>query len=90
MNVNGKAGSLEMYLGKDLLMANDELVPIEGAPTCKGRDKLPGRDRSRYKRCIRKEFERKVDTARRDPAMLPKQDWSGVTANLETIVSTFD
>ena len=29
MDVNGRAGSLEMYLGRDLLTVDSELVPVQ-------------------------------------------------------------
>jgi hypothetical protein len=43
-----------------------------------------------HKRRVRKEFERKVHAARRDPAVVATQDWSGVTAIVEAILAAFD
>jgi len=38
MNVNGKAGSLEMYLGRDLLTVNGELVPVQWTGYVEGQE----------------------------------------------------
>jgi hypothetical protein len=45
MNVNGKAGSLEMYLGRDLLTVSGELVPVRWEGLRERAGKSPGRDR---------------------------------------------
>jgi hypothetical protein len=92
MDVNGMAGSLEMYLGRDLLTVDGDLVPVhwEGPGGGKGRRKYQGALSSREKARIQDAFRRKVAVARRDPTMLATQDWSGVTAIVETILTAFD
>ncbi|MGB6581554.1 MAG: hypothetical protein WBF34_26935 [Streptosporangiaceae bacterium] len=90
MNVNGKAGSLEMYLGRDLLTVNGALVPVRWEGYVKGQENHQGAIDDGHKRRIRKDFERKARAARRDLAVVATQDWSGVAAILETILTAFD
>ena len=88
MNVNGKAGSLEMYLGRELLTVHGDLVPVHWGG--KGRRSYQGAIADHEKTRIQDAFRLKVATAKQDPAVLATQDWSGVTAIVETILTAFD
>ncbi len=90
MNVNRKAGSLEMYLGKDLLTVNGELVPVQWTGYIEGQKSYQGAIFPRHKKRIQEEFELKVAAAIQDPAVQATHDWSGVTAIVETILTAFD
>ncbi|WP_157930602.1 HEPN/Toprim-associated domain-containing protein [Glycomyces xiaoerkulensis] len=86
MNVNGLAGSIELYLGTDVLSGADGLHPVHW----KGR--LPGI--SRYqgevadKSNIQKRFKAKVRALQSDPSLRGSQDWSGIDAILSSLLKT--
>jgi hypothetical protein len=90
MDINGKAGSLEMYLGQELLALNSELVPVQWKGYIEGRRSYQGSIAKREKIRIQKAFPEKVRRAHRDPGVRHQQDWSGVVAIVETILGAFD
>jgi hypothetical protein len=77
MDVNGKAGSLEMYLGRDLLTVDGELVPVQWTGYVEGQKSYQGAIAKRAKRRIQREFRAKVEAALQDPSVLGRQDWRG-------------
>ncbi|MFJ9106223.1 hypothetical protein ACIRJM_48290 [Streptomyces sp. NPDC102405] len=85
-NVNGSAGTLELYLGRDVLTGPDgQLVPLllnaAGA----------GGFASKDKKAIQDRFERKCDAAlAAPPGTDPEGDWSAVSAIIDMILHAFD
>lgn len=90
MNINGKAGSLEMYLGKDLLTVDGKLIPVQWTGYSQGQRSYQGAIAKHQKNRIHQAFADKVATARRDPTVMSVQDWSGVKAIVQTILAAFD
>ncbi|MHA6757276.1 hypothetical protein [Streptacidiphilus sp. PAMC 29251] len=85
-DLNGTAGSLEMYLGRDVLTGPDDLLlPLPLA------EDGTGRFSSYQKRVIQERFARKAGTAlAREPAAEPTGDWTGTSAIIEAILHAFD
>lgn len=90
MNVNGRAGSLEMYLGRELLTVDDELVPVQWMGYVEGQHAYQGAIAKQEKVRIQQTFRQKAKAARRDPAVRDGQDWSGVEAIVDAILAAFD
>jgi hypothetical protein len=90
MDVNRKAGSLEMYLGQELLTINGELVPVQWTGYIEARRGYQGSIAKKEKTRIQKAFLEKVKRAHRDPGVRQQQDWNGVAAIAETILYAFE
>jgi hypothetical protein len=89
MDVNGKAGSLEMYLGRDVLTVDGELVPVQWIGYVKGQKSYQGAISAAEKKRIQDAFRKKVEATLHDPSMRQTQDWSGVEAIVWAILSAF-
>jgi hypothetical protein len=90
MDVNGKAGSLEMYLGGELLTLDDALVPVQWMGYVEGQHAYQASIAKQEKIRIQQAFRQKAEAARQDPAVRDEQDWSGVEAIVEAILAAFD
>lgn len=90
MDVNSKAGSLEMYLGRELLAVNGDLVPVQWTGYIESQKSYQGAISTGDKRRVQDAFRRKVGDALRDPTIDKGQDWSGIRAIVETILGAFD
>ncbi|MBP5905796.1 hypothetical protein F3K40_08430 [Streptomyces sp. LBUM 1478] len=88
-NVNGVAGSLEMYLGKDVLTIDGTLAPVHLGNFIPAVQRRQGALLKPHKRLVQKTFEEKIKTARREQHS-GTGDWSGVHAIIESIVHAFD
>ncbi|MBL1110578.1 hypothetical protein JK361_39575 [Streptomyces sp. 5-8] len=88
-NVNGVAGSLEMYLGRDVLTINGTLAPIHLGTFIPAVQRHQGALSKTHKGLVHKAFEEKLRTARRERHSTTA-DWSGVHAIIESIVHAFD
>ena len=89
MDVNGKAGSLEMYLGRELLTVDGELVPVQWMGYVEGQRSYQGAISPPEKKRIQREFRSKVKAALRDPSVRNGQDWSGVETIVEGVLRAF-
>ncbi|MFI8916402.1 hypothetical protein ACIGW4_32930 [Streptomyces sp. NPDC053513] len=85
-DVNGVAGTLELYLGRDILMGPDgQLVPLP--LNAAGAGGFP----SKSKKAMQDRFERKCDAAlAAPPGTDPEGDWSAVHAIIDMILNAFD
>jgi len=90
MDVNGKAGSLEMYLGRELLTVDGELVPVQWMGYVEGQKGYQGSISAPEKMRIQREFRTKVKSALEDPSVRETQDWSGVQAIVGAILEAFE
>lgn len=90
MNVNGKAGSLEMYLGRELLTENGDLTPVQWTGYVDGQKSYQGAIAKSAKKRIQSDFRKKVKAALQDPTLRTGQDWSGVEAIVHAILTAFD
>ncbi|MFG2045340.1 hypothetical protein [Dactylosporangium sp. NPDC048998] len=87
MNVNGLAGSIELYLGKDVLRTDTgSLVPVQWKGYMGKVNAYQGEvmDKGR----LQKAFREKAAAALSDEDAVQSQDWSGLNAILEVIVDT--
>jgi hypothetical protein len=90
MDVNGKAASLEMYLGQELLKVEGELVPVQWTGYVKGQRSYQGAIPSAEKKRVQGAFRKKVQAALDDPATRERQDWSGIEAIVAEMLRAFD
>ncbi|MEV0033334.1 hypothetical protein [Nocardia sp. NPDC050793] len=89
MDVNGSAGSLEMYLGKELLTVDGRLIPVQWTGYVEGQRAYQGAIAARDKKRIQDDFRAKVKQALADPSRMANQDWSGIEAIVDTIMTAF-
>ena len=90
MDVNGKAGSLEMYFGRDVLTHDHALTPVQWAGYIEGQGQYQGAISSTEKRRAQAAFRKKVKTALDHPTGRGGQDWAGIEAIVDVILSAFD
>jgi hypothetical protein len=88
-DVNGRAGGLEMYLGRDVLTIDGTLAPVHLGNIHPVQGQHHGSLASRDKKAVQRAFVRKVRDARRN-GRSPGSDWAGVEAIIEHIVHIFD
>ncbi|WP_411138994.1 hypothetical protein [Streptomyces sp. C10] len=88
-NVNGVAGSLEMYLGEDALTIGGSLAPVQLQDYQPPAHPHHGALSKQHKRLVQKAFQKKVKAVRRGQQS-SAADWSGVHAIIESIVHAFD
>ena len=85
MDVNGLAGSIEMYLGVDVLSsANGKLSPVQWRSYIEGMKAYQGEVLD--KAGIQRRFKEKVKQSVADPATIVGQDWSGLDAIIDSLV----
>lgn len=89
-DVNGSAGGLEMYLGRDVLAAGGVLAPVQWGGFVDGQQAYQGSLAKREKVRVQKEFRKKARRAVEDPMARADQDWTGVHSIVEAIISAFD
>ncbi|MFC8943256.1 hypothetical protein ACFT1B_34790, partial [Streptomyces griseoincarnatus] len=90
MDVNRKAGILEMYLGRELLEEHGRLAPVQWTGYVKSLKAYQGAIDDQIKRRIQTAFRKKVTLALNNPRAATNQDWTGVRAIIETILTAFD
>ncbi|MGW9029319.1 HEPN/Toprim-associated domain-containing protein [Streptomyces sp. NPDC055722] len=87
-DVNGVAGSLEMYLGTDVLTIGGALAPVQLGAYEPAMQRQQGALSKHHKRLVHKAFRAKVKAARQGQQS-DHADWSGVHAIVESIVHAF-
>jgi len=88
MNINGLAGSIELYFGKDVLTDKGKLIPVQW----KGYDQSLGKYQGEIlnKTEIQKKFQGKVNDCLANRKNIHKYDWSGLDAILKSIFNAFN
>ena len=89
MDVNGLAGSLELYFGEDILSKTEaRLMPVQWKGYEQGVRAYQGEilDKPR----IQAAFEAKLKDCEENPDRLDSYDWSGIRAILEMMRSAFN
>jgi hypothetical protein len=87
-DVNGLAGSIELYLGRDVLaQADGSLRPIQWTSFMPGVKRYQGQVTG--KDHIHAAFRAKASQAKRTPSSLVSQDWSGLRQILRAILTAF-
>ncbi|MFJ2349619.1 hypothetical protein [Streptomyces antimycoticus] len=88
-DVNGLAGSIELYLGTDALSLPDgSLRPVQWrsySPACQ-----QYQGEVTEKRAVQQAYASKLASAQRDPSVIDSQDWAGVRAILDTVIHAFE
>ncbi|MFI6014082.1 hypothetical protein ACIBAG_35670 [Streptomyces sp. NPDC051243] len=88
-DINGRAGSLEMYLGRDVLRSDDHtLVPVQWRSWNPKLRRYQGTLAEAEKKAAQDRFLHKVQAHRSKQAN--GHDWDGIRAIIDTIVSAFD
>lgn len=88
MNINGLAGSIEPYFGKDCLLDSEgNYYPIQWTGFDAGLAKYQGEITA--KNIIQKNFEKKLRHCIEDSSLVEDYDWSGIRAILEGIFKIF-
>ena len=88
LNVNGLAGSIELYFGKDVLKNGTGLMPVQWRGYSEGIKQYQGEVTQKSK--LLATFNDRVAQCRKDSARIAKTDWSGIDAILQTIFHAFD
>ncbi|GAA5120955.1 hypothetical protein GCM10025762_40870 [Haloechinothrix salitolerans] len=87
-NVNGRAGSLEMYLGVDVLTLDGSLAPVQWRSFKPKVRRYHGSLLDPDKKRVQETFRRKVQDARsKGPDGM---DWTGIRAIMKAIIHAFD
>ena len=88
MNINGLAGSIEMYLGTDTLTEKDKLIPVQWKGFDSALKKYQGEiiDKS----IVIKKFQKRIKTCNANPEKIKEYDWSGIDQILNMIFDTFN
>lgn len=88
MNINGLACSIELYLGKDILSKDGQLIPVQW----KGYDQTLGKYQGEIidKSGVQKQFQTKIDDCLNDPAKTINYDWTELNELLQTIFNAFN
>jgi hypothetical protein len=87
MDVNGLAGSIEMYLGRDVLTGADgKLSPVQWRSYVPGVRAYQGEILD--KAGAQKRFREKVKQATADPSEIANQDWNGLDAIIGSLIET--
>ncbi|MEW2615023.1 hypothetical protein AB0937_33545 [Streptomyces sp. NPDC047880] len=89
-DVNGRAGSLEMYLGRDVLQSEDRtLMPVQWRSWNPKLRRYQGSLADVDKKAAQDRFLRKVQIHRSGQGS-GREDWDGIRAIIDTIVTAFD
>ena len=85
-DVNGRAASIELYLGRDVLTRPDgTLYPVRWTSGDRTAGPRQGKFDDRDKAAIHKAFRAKAKAALGDPAQAGQQDWSGLLLIIDAI-----
>ncbi len=88
-DVNGLAGSIELYLGTDALSLPDgNLRPVQWRSYSSACQQYQGEVTE--KKVIQQAFAAKVARAQHDSSLIDTQDWTGVQAILDAVIHAFE
>ncbi|MFH1110868.1 MAG: HEPN/Toprim-associated domain-containing protein [Planctomycetota bacterium] len=88
MDVNGLAGSIELYLGQDVLFQDGMPPPVQWRGYVESLGKYQGE--VMHKSRLRASFQRKIERCRADPAAMNSADWTGLRAIWESVFRAFE
>lgn len=89
-DINGSAGALEMYLGQDVLTIDGQLVPVQWRNYNPKLGRYQGTLLDKDKKTVQKAFAEKVKRAHARGGTTAEEDWSGIEAIVECLLSAFD
>jgi hypothetical protein len=89
MDVNGLAGSLEMYLGEDVLRRTDStFIPVHWRGFDAAVHAYQGEIEAKGQ--VHDRFNQKLSAALANPVLIQSQDWSGIRAILDMVRHAFE
>jgi hypothetical protein len=89
MDVNGLAGSLEMYFGRDVLTrADGTLTPVQWRGFDQAVRAYQGELEN--KKQLQEAFSRKLAAAMANPKLIDGQDWRDIRLILDTVRKAFE
>jgi hypothetical protein len=75
-DVNGLAGSIELYLGQDVLsLPDNSLRPVQWRSYSEGSKQYQGEITD--KKAVQQAYEEKLARAQANPSVIASQDWTG-------------
>ena len=87
MDVNGLAGSIELYFGRDVLQRGTELVPVQWKGFDEGLRRYQGEITD--KAGVQQRFEKKLRRAEVNRAFIADQDWTGMSLIVDQLRQAF-
>ncbi|WNI14076.1 hypothetical protein [Actinacidiphila sp. ITFR-21] len=87
-DVNGLAGSIEIYLGRDVLELDGALRPVQWGNYSPGSQQYQGEITG--KTAVQTAYAGKLRAAQKDHSLTETQDWSGIRAILDMVISAFE
>ena len=88
LNINGLAGSIELYLGKDIIFDNGNFIPIQWKGYSQRIKAYQGE--ILLKKEVQKKFEKFIKECKQDKNLIHKKDWWGIKLIFEKIFHAFD
>ena len=89
MDINGLAGSIEIYLGEDVLRGSSgELTPVQWTGYVSRIGRYQGKLRNKFE--VQDRFEKKAKVALLDHSLRSQQDWSGLQTIIDHIKEILD
>ena len=85
-DINGRACSLELYFGADVLEENGQLIPVRWVGFNDRLQEYQGQISN--KAAVQKRFEGKLEAVTADPSAVSRHDFAGVREIFEAIVAT--
>lgn len=82
-NFNGVAGSIEMYLGKDILQEEGKFIPIELST-----QSIP-QGAIKYKSNLQKKYLKKISKCKKDSTKIEEFDWNDMKLLLNKVFQAF-
>ena len=89
-DINGSAGALEMYLGRDVLTIDGQLMPVQWKNYNPKLGRYQGTLLDKDKKTVQKAFAEKVKQAHARGGTTEEEDWSGIEAIIERLLTAFD
>ena len=87
MDVNGLAGSIELYLGPDVLTDSGDLIPVQWKGFDEGVRRYQGE--ITRKKLVQDRFEVKLRQCEEQPELIVEQDWAGLRMIVDHIRGAF-
>lgn len=87
MDVNGLAGSIEIYLGKEVLNINGQFTPVQWKGFDSSQRKYQGELIEKEK--IQQKFFEKLSVCEKSPEKIESYDWSGLRSIFNIIFNSF-
>lgn len=87
LNVNGLAGSLEMYFGRDILNRDEKMVPVQWGGFDSSLKQYQGELTN--KNLLQEAFQAKLGDCEHNPSNIGRYDWVEIQSILTTIFNAF-